>query len=352
MADQFPIKEGILYYHLEVHGRRTRWVMSAPEGMREKIILDAHSSPEGGHAGKFKTVERIQQHFYFPSITNLVDKAIKDCVVCQTASAQKIAPAPLQMLPIVAQPNFRVHADLFGDLKTSRNGNKFVLVITDAFTKYTELAAIEKKDATTVARAFMEKWIWRYGPPQQLVTDQGKEFTNATITDICSLLNVKKICTTAYHPATNSAAESFNRVIIKYFKKMLDNNATMDWEPQLAALMYSYNTSIHKSIADTPFFLTYLRDPNSPIFDTIIDKVKYKDDYVTETMAMMMNAYKATKDNLENSTQLAKQYLDKSAKERPFKVGDVVMLHVPVIKLHCKYLQDIYRGLAGNFALQ
>ena len=161
------------------------------------------------------------------------------------------------------------------------------------------------------------------------MTDQGREFTNKTITDLCSLLNVRKICTTAYHPATNSAAESFNRTIIKYFRKMLDNNRTVDWETQLAALMFSYNTSIHKSINETPFFLTYLRDPSSPIFDTVINKVQYRDDYANKAMLQMFHAYNTAKQCNEDASQQAKNYFDRSAKERPFKVGDVVMLHVP-----------------------
>jgi hypothetical protein len=50
---------------------------------------------------------------------------------------------------LVDQPNQRVHVDLFGPLKTSENRNKFILCITDAFTKYAEVIAIPDKQATT-----------------------------------------------------------------------------------------------------------------------------------------------------------------------------------------------------------
>lgn len=47
----------------------------------------------------------------------------------------------------------RVHADLFGPLKSAIGDKKYILSITDAFTKYAELKVILSKDATTVAKA-------------------------------------------------------------------------------------------------------------------------------------------------------------------------------------------------------
>ena len=46
--------------------------------------------------------------------------------------------------------------DLFGPLKTSSSGKKYICVITDAFTKYTEIVPMEDKSAETVAKAFMK----------------------------------------------------------------------------------------------------------------------------------------------------------------------------------------------------
>ena len=47
--------------------------------------------------------------------------------------------------------------------KTSDAGNKYVLTMTDAFTKYAEIVAIPNKEAVTVADAIFTKWICRYG---------------------------------------------------------------------------------------------------------------------------------------------------------------------------------------------
>jgi hypothetical protein len=52
---------------------------------------------------------------------------------------------------------------LFGPCKISDMGNKYILTIMDAFTKYSETVAIPNKEAETVADAVFTKWICRYG---------------------------------------------------------------------------------------------------------------------------------------------------------------------------------------------
>ena len=71
-------------------------------------------------------------------------------------------------------PNHRVHIDLFGPLATSGNGKQYIMVMTDAFTKYVELVALPNKTAEVVAKAIYETWISRYSTPKVIVTDGGK----------------------------------------------------------------------------------------------------------------------------------------------------------------------------------
>ena len=52
-----------------------------------------------------------------------------------------------------------------------------------------------------------------------------------------------------------------------YLTAMLSNKQTLDWEEWLPALMFSYNTQVHKSTQESPFFLTFLHNPRLPFFD-------------------------------------------------------------------------------------
>jgi hypothetical protein len=102
---------------------------------------------------------------------------LKACHRCQIRRHDDHPPpALLSSLPQPTEPNQQVHADLFGPLKTSDSGKKFILCITDALTKYVELVPLPNKEADTVANAIFDKWYCRFGAPLDIVTDQGKEF--------------------------------------------------------------------------------------------------------------------------------------------------------------------------------
>ena len=114
--------------------------------------------------------------------------------------------------------------DLFGPLLCrSATGNKYIMVITDSFSKYTELAAIPDKTAVTVAKAFFESWICRHGVPVMIISDRGKEFLNSVMVDLCGYLGINHNATSSYHPQTNSQAETYNKTMIRYLSSMLDN---------------------------------------------------------------------------------------------------------------------------------
>ena len=78
-------------------------------------------------------------------------KHIQECLKCQATKTNKFMKVtPLQPLPQCSMPNQRIHMDLFGPCVTSDMGKKYVLTITDAFTKYAEVVAIPNKEAETV----------------------------------------------------------------------------------------------------------------------------------------------------------------------------------------------------------
>jgi Integrase core domain len=76
------------------------------------------------------------------------------------------------------RPNLWIHADLFGPILTAVSNKKFVLCITDAFTKYAVVTAIANKEAEMVADAIYRDWFTKFGIPAQIHTDGGKEFVN------------------------------------------------------------------------------------------------------------------------------------------------------------------------------
>jgi len=112
----------------------------------------------------------------------------------------KIVRCHLSYHPLPTEPGQWVHADLFGPLKTSDKGKKFILCIMDAFTKYVELVTLPNKEAATVAEAIFDKWICRFGTPLDLVTDQGTEFCAKLSRELLNQLGMAHLATSSHHP--------------------------------------------------------------------------------------------------------------------------------------------------------
>ena len=92
--------------------------------------MEAHGELLTGHDGIYKTKERLMQCFYWPGMDADVATHLKSCHRCQMRRKDdRPPPTLLSPLPLPTEPGQRVHADLFGPLKTSDKGKKFILCI-------------------------------------------------------------------------------------------------------------------------------------------------------------------------------------------------------------------------------
>jgi hypothetical protein len=219
-----------------------------------------------------------------------------------------------------------VHADLFGPLKTSDKGKKFILCITDAFTKYVELAALPNKEAATVAEAIFDKWICRFGTPIDLVTDQGTEFCAKLSNELFTRLGTAHLTTSSHHPQCNSQAEVANKTIAKYLSSFCDDS-TLDWELYLAPLMFSYNTSFHRTIKTSPFALTFGIEPRLPALPTPDLRRKFYGESTTDDLIRkLLLTRDIARRNSEVASEEAEKQFNKSAQPHAFLPDQLVLL--------------------------
>ena len=128
-----------------------------------------------GHDGVTKCIERLMECYLWLNMADDILQHIKEYLKCHATKSNKfMQTSPLQPMPQCSASNQRLHMDLFGPCKTSDFSNKYVLTMTDAFTKYAEIVAIPNKEAETVADAVFTKWICRNGCRAIFHTDGGK----------------------------------------------------------------------------------------------------------------------------------------------------------------------------------
>jgi transposase InsO family protein len=94
----------------------------------------------------------------------------------------------------------RVVMDLLGPLPESRRGNKYLLVVSDYFTRWVEAYPLPNSEAITVAQGFIGEYISLYGLPRQIHTDRGSQFTSLLFKNICEIFRIDKNPNNGFSP--------------------------------------------------------------------------------------------------------------------------------------------------------
>lgn len=80
-------------------------------------------------------------------------------------------------------------------LNETERHKSYILVIQDYFTKWVEAFHLANEKAETVAEVLASEWVCRYGAPQVLHSDQGRNFESEVFQKMCSLFGIEKTCT-------------------------------------------------------------------------------------------------------------------------------------------------------------
>ena len=324
--NMFFIEEDLLWVRIQYKGEPTRVCLVVPDAKVQDVLQDGHGTLFTGHEGVAKTKNRLTLKYWWPNMEKSITEFIRTCGKCQKTRTDNHPKLDLLTpLPICTEPNQRVHADLFGALVTSGRKKKYILCMTDACTKLVELVAIENKEAETVAEAIFTKWICRYGSPVELLTDQGKEFCNKLSNELCQLMEIKHGRTSAYHPQCNAQAEVANKTIAKFLRNCVDTS-TLNWEKFLPPLMFSYNTSFHRTIQTSPDFLTFGQQTSQPKFRQENVKEKFYGDTTAKRFENLQQGRQVAWKNAVHQQGKNQEFYDRQAAPHEFHKDQWVLM--------------------------
>ena len=102
-----------------------------------------------------------------------------------------------------------------GPLPATNLGNRYILIIGDLFAKYIETAALPSIETTIITQVFLDKIVFRHGPPHRFLTNRGTNFTSKLMAQLCYDLNINKVFTSSYHPQCDGFVERINGVIVQ-----------------------------------------------------------------------------------------------------------------------------------------
>ncbi len=323
--------DGLLYRRWIPPGRGEEYGIE--QLVLPKACRRAHEIPLAGHLGSDKTRQRILRRFYWPTVFKDIEEFCKCCEICQKASSRKVSPAPLMPLPIITEPFKKVAMDIVGPLPRSRSGNVYILVLCDYATCYPEAVPLRGIDAAHIAEELI-KIFARVGMPEEILTDQGSNFTSQLLAEFYRLLHIQSIRTSPYHPQTDGLVERFNQTLKSMLRKAVSSEGK-DWDKWIPYLLFAYREVPQASTGFSPFELLYGRNVWGPLdilkesWEASRKSSESVISYVLSTQEKLKGMAELVQENLSKAQGKQKRWYDRNARIREFEPGDPVLVLLP-----------------------
>lgn len=317
----YVLQNGFLFRSVPDGQKGQKLQLVIPTRHREEFLRYAHDHPLSGHLGRLKTLLRLLEVVYWPSLRADVWRHCKECPTCQKykPSFSKLS-GHLQSTPVV-EPGHMLGIDLMGPFPRSTKQNEHLLVIVDYCSKWVELFPLRAARAPQIAKILVEEIFTRWGTPAYLVSDRGAQFTSNLINLVCKQWGVIQKLTTAYHPQTN-LTERVNRNLKTMIASYVGDQHR-HWDRWLSEFRFAINTAWHESTGYTPAEVALGRKLKGPL-ERALHRPPDPNNPVYPILERQQNLISLVKKNIEQAQAKQKRYYNKHRKQTHYQVGDVV----------------------------
>lgn len=237
------------------------WKKVVPKYERAKLLAQLHDAPTAGHLGSKKTLARVQEHHYWPKMRKDICTYVSRCRTCQQSKDECLKPSGFMgERRGVNKPWIMLAADLMGPFPRSSSGFKYLLVVTDTFTKFPLLFPLRAATATSVAKHLENDVFLIFGIPKYVICDNGSEFSGRPVKTLAAEYKVKILYNASRHPQANPV-ERINKTLGNMLRSYVKENHRL-WDKDLAKFGFALRSARHEATGYTPSFLNFGREMN------------------------------------------------------------------------------------------
>lgn len=178
------------------------------------------------HLGRVEnTLERIKRYYWFAGMRRFVTKYVNACLNCayykHNIGKRQCKLNKVRKMPV---PFHTLHIDHIGLFKTSQKRNKFLLVVVDAFTKFTVIEPVKSKKTCYVK--VLLNFSYLFGVSTRIISDRETAFTSRTFCTFRSTHGIKHVLNAVATSRANGQCEQYNKTIVQDLAKIA---AGRDW---------------------------------------------------------------------------------------------------------------------------
>ena len=244
----------------------------------EWICSMFHDDPTSAHCDFNTTYGKINQRYFWSTMYRDVKNFVQSCDTCQRQGKPR---KQTKIHPITPSSLFdRWGVDIVGPLPVTQNGNRYIIVAVDYFSRWPEAQPLKEANANTVANFLYREIICRFGAPQVLQSDRGTHFLNQVIKELTEKFRIKHSLSSPYHPQSNGLVERFNRSLCQGLAKV--SETIFNWDEYIQPVLFVYRVRRLLITRRSPYEIVYGINPalqmdklgtNTTIIDRLIDVV-------------------------------------------------------------------------------
>jgi transposase InsO family protein len=306
-----------------------------------------------GHMGETKTLDKIRNRYDWPGMQADVSIYVQSCVRCQSAKGQHHI-MKHKLKTIVSDRKNQILQIDFEKLTKVYDGHKTyvgLLVMVDHFTKYCMAAPLESFDSKGAIDAVLQHWIYLFGYPETIQSDQGSQFEAELFQDFCKLFGITKVRSTAYHPESQGLVERQNQTLCKMLRCAMSRQS--EWPGMVREATFAYNCTVHATTGYTPNMMHLGDEAPTPMWflsDALNPQDQYEpkeiDDFIKRKIERIPRTWELARTNMRQSQLRQKRNYDARIKKGiKYEEGDYVMCFTDVVSRYdMKKLQPQWRG--------
>ena len=316
------IKERGVLYRLWTEDGRTLLCVLVPQVLQDFMIILAHDY--SGYNGSRRTYNCLKKQYYWPGIRKQIFRHCKRCRECVLQNQGQ----PEKCFGHFDSPDLPMEficMDLVGPIHPPSSRGKMLTVI-DMLTGFTMAVPIKNKNAETICEAYRDNKYCTFRGSSRILTNNGSEFKNKEMQEVCETLGVKHILSPVYTPQSNGHLEGWHRFLKACIAKHICGGG-VEWDELVPLAVSGYNFFPCQSSKELPFVLMLGRDPITPVAKLLEEQPRY---YGERGSTLKMDTLRRLYTVVVQNICKAREKIPKKQDEpHSFKVNDMVLVKDP-----------------------